>query len=116
MSKDAQTAKFHTLPKIHKQGTQDRPIISANECPTEKISKYVDRFLKPLAEQVDSYVKDTDLILSLLQNIRRRKDTILVTIDVSALYTSIPHAEGLNAARGGGPSSTDRTSTYLQIH
>ena len=44
MSKAPRTAKFYTLPKIHKKGTPGRPIISANECLTEKISRYVDHF------------------------------------------------------------------------
>ena len=42
MSKAPRTAKFYTLPKIHEEGTPGRPIISANDCPTEKISRYVD--------------------------------------------------------------------------
>ena len=62
ISKDPRTAKFYTLPKIHKEGVPGRPIISANDCPTEKIFKYEDHFLKPLAKNVDSYVKDTDHI------------------------------------------------------
>ena len=100
MSKEPRTAKFHTLPKIHKPGVPGRPIISANECPTEKISRYVDHFLKPLAKKVPTYVKDTDHILSILDNIKKlSRDTISVTIDVCALYTSIPHDEGLAAIR-----------------
>ena len=47
ITKEPHTAKFYTLPKIHKQGTPGRPIISANNCPTEKISRYVNHFLEP---------------------------------------------------------------------
>ena len=41
------TAQFYLLPKIHKRLIKPpgRPIVSANECPTERISQFVDLFL-----------------------------------------------------------------------
>ena len=38
------TANFYLLPKIHK----GRPIVSANNCPTKRISQFVDHFIQPL--------------------------------------------------------------------
>ena len=98
--KDPRTAVFYTLPKIHKANNPGRPIISANECPTEKISQFVDFYLSPLAHQVPSYIKDTNHFLEILHDISPLpKESILCTIDVSALYTSIPHEEGLLAIK-----------------
>ncbi len=92
------TALFYILPKIHKAGNPGRPIISANECPTERISIFVDHYIRPLAKKVPSYVKDTGHLLEILHDLGQlRKGMILVTIDVSALYTSIPHIDGLEA-------------------
>lgn len=51
------TAEFYILPKIHKPGAPGRPIVSANECPTEIISKIVDQSLKPLAMRTPSYIR-----------------------------------------------------------
>ncbi len=98
--KDPRTAVFYTLPKIHKANNPGRPIISANECPTEKISQFVDFYLSPLAQKVPSYIKDTNHFLEILHDISPLpQDSILCTIDVSALYTSIPHEEGLSAIK-----------------
>ncbi len=53
LESNPQTPEFYMLPKIYK-GTSPplgRPIISANGCPTEKISKFVDFFHKTSAHQ-----------------------------------------------------------------
>ncbi len=100
ITKEHCTARFYTIPKIHKQHHPGCPIISANECPTEKISRYVDHFLNPLAKQVPTYIKDTTHLLDILRKLNHvSPNSILVTADVSALYTSIPHIEGLAAIR-----------------
>ncbi len=100
MVKDPRTARFYTLPKIHKAGNPGRPIISANGCPTEKISKYVDHHINPLARLVNSYIKDTAHFLEVLKKIKSLPaHSKLVVIDVNALYTSILHMEGLAALR-----------------
>jgi hypothetical protein len=58
---ECRTANFYLLPKIHKgiYPPPGRPIVSANGCPTEKISKLVDHFLNPASTSHKSYVKDT---------------------------------------------------------
>ena len=49
------------LPKIHKEKTppKGRFIVSGNGCPIEKISEFVDHFLKPIVPKLKSHVKDT---------------------------------------------------------
>jgi hypothetical protein len=92
------TPCFYMLPKIHKQGTPGRPIISASGGPTDQISRYVDSFLKPLVPHIPSYIKDTPDFIRKLQNIQGVPTTaILCTIDVKALYTNIPHIQGISA-------------------
>ena len=98
--KHSTTPTFYMLPKVHKPNIPGRPIVSAIGGPTEKISKYIDTFLRPLVVQSPSYIKDTrDVIqkLLILESIPER--AILCTIDVSALYTNIPHDEGIEACR-----------------
>ena len=94
-----QTAKFYTLPKVHKKGTPGRPIISALNTATTNIAKFVDHHLQPIAETLPSYIKDTGAFLRKISNTKGvPRDAILVTLDVKALYTSIPHKEGINSA------------------
>ena len=51
--------RFYQLPKIHKVNKPGRPIVSANGHPTEKISKFVDFYLRLHVEALPSHLKDT---------------------------------------------------------
>ena len=95
------TANFYLLPKIHKNivPPPGRPIVSANDCPTERISQFVDNFIQPLIPQLSSYVRDSGQFFWILENINLLKDTILCTLDVTSLYTNIPNNEGIEAVR-----------------
>lgn len=98
--KTARTPLFYLLPKIHKPGNPGRPIVSATGGPTEKLSATVDYFLKPLAQKVDSYLQDTKDFLNKINSLGRiPPHSLLVTADVSALYTSIPHRDGILTAK-----------------
>ena len=56
--------------------------------------------LKPLVQTLPSYIKDTTHFLLQLQNLGPLPDNaLLVTLDVSSLYTNIPHNEGIDACR-----------------
>ena len=97
-STQTKPARFYLLPNIHKLGNPGRPIISSCDAPTERISKFVDHHLRPLVRTVPSYIKDTTDFLMKLQSLTNLpSDTLLVTLDVSSLYTNIPHAEGIAA-------------------
>ena len=96
------TPQLYLLPKIHKgiNPPPGRPIISANGCPTEKISEFVDHFLNPTLKHLRSFVKDTTHFLKLIYDLGQLPpNCTLVTMDVSSLYTNIPIEEGINTAR-----------------
>ena len=85
---------FYTLTKIHKPKPLRRPIISGCNGPTERISSFVDHLLQPIAMRQKSYIKDTtDFINFFEQTIPQ--DTILVSMDVTSLYTNIPQDDGI---------------------
>ena len=71
------------------------PII--NSGPTERVSSFLDHIIKPLVPTMPSYIKDSPHLISLLENTHILSNAILVTIDVSSLYTNIPQDEGMNA-------------------
>ena len=93
------TPPLYLLPKIHKPNMPGRPIISGCDSPTDKLSSFVDHFIKPLVPEIPSYIKDTDHFLEIIFNIPVPipPNTILVSIDVTSLYTNIPHDEGTRA-------------------
>ena len=58
------------------------------------MSSFVDRELQPLMAKIPSYIKyTTDFFNKLPDNF------ILVTLDVAALYSSIPHNNGIEACK-----------------
>jgi hypothetical protein len=96
------TAKLYFLPKIHKGITPPpgRPVVAANGAPTERISQFVDHFVNPFCPQIKSYVKDTTHFLQKLQEVGELpRGSMLVTMDVVALYPNIPHQGALDAVK-----------------
>ena len=64
------------------------------------MSTLVDRELKPLLANIPSYIKDTTDFLSKLSRFDNLPDSaILVTLDVTALYSSIPHDDGIGVCK-----------------
>ena len=94
------TPLFYMLPKIHKPNIPGRPIISGCDSPTEKLSIFIDHFLKQVVPFIPSYIKDTNHFLQTVLNIPfpLPSGALLVTIDVTSLYTNIPQDEGIHSS------------------
>ncbi|XP_067016780.1 uncharacterized protein [Acropora muricata] len=86
---------FYTLTKIHKPTPVGRPIISGCDGPTERISSFVDYILQPIAKAQKSYLKDTTDFINFIERTKIPKNTTLVSMDVTSLYTNIPQEEGI---------------------
>lgn len=120
---EIRTPQFYILPKTHKDfdetlplGYPGRPIVSACNSSTDNISKYIDFILKPLMQSLPSYVKDTsDFIRKLKSTKLAHANSYLVTLDVSSLYTNIPHDDGLEACRYFLDSETYSTGHELSV-
>ena len=98
MPNHPKTARFNLLPKTHKPGCPGRPIMSSSGAPTENISCFIDFFLKPCVSRICSYIWDTTDSLNRLHGLPRLPPgSLLVTLDVSSLYTTIPRDEGVAA-------------------
>ena len=126
LPRDPRCSRFSILPKIHKsrQTPSGRPIVSANDYPTERISEYASNILNPLVFKLPSFIKDTTHFLNKLSSLGNLpNNSLLVSLDVSSLYTNIPHSEGIQAARNTltnvshrdhlqKPYGTSSTSSY----
>lgn len=55
----SRTPIFYMLPKINKVNNPGTPVISSVKSHTEKLSAYVDEFLRPIAEKLPSHIQDT---------------------------------------------------------
>ena len=60
--------RFYLLPKIHKRlhNVPGRPVISNSGFLTENISAFLEYHLKPLLQNVKSFIKDTNDFLKKL--------------------------------------------------
>ena len=87
---------FYTLAKIHKPGLTGRPIISGCDGPTERISSFLDHILQPIAKAQKSYLKDTSHFINFIEKRKVPNNALLVSMDVTSLYTIIPQEEGIN--------------------
>lgn len=90
---------IYTLPKIHKDllHPPGRPIVSGIGSLTEPLSQYVDSHIKDLVYELPSHLKDTTDFLNKLKDCHMDSTDFLCTMDVSSLYPSIPHKDGLEA-------------------
>ena len=89
--------RFYMLPKIHKAGNPGRPIVSGTGTVTEPVSGYIDGLIKHIPVILDSYIKDTTHFLREISDLQVPERSYLVTLDVSSLYTNIPHDDGITS-------------------
>jgi len=86
---------FYPLTKIHKPTPVGRPIISGCNGPTKRISSFVDYILQPIAKSQKSYLKDTEDFINFVEKTKVPHNAIMVSLDVTSLYTNIPQEEGM---------------------
>ena len=81
------------LTKIHKPTPAGRPIISGCDGPTERLSSFLDRLLQPIAQKQKLYLKDKTAFINLIETTKVPKNAILVSMDVTSLYTNVLQEE-----------------------
>jgi hypothetical protein len=87
--------RFYGLPKLHKDGFPLRPIVSQIDGPTSRLNLLVDKLLHTAESNIPFLLQDTTAFLNLINTHSVcTPETYLVTLDVTSLYTNIPHTEG----------------------
>ena len=101
-------SRFYTLPKTHKKLNPTgkipiRPVIAGSGSAIENLSAFVDYYINPGMQQLPSYIRDTKHILNLIQDINNNgpleEDISMFTIDVKAMYPSMPRDLGIRGVR-----------------
>ena len=108
------------LPKIHKNKfpPPGRPIVSSVNSPTEKISMLLDIILQPFVLKTKSYIRDTGDFLSKVQGLEFNSNDWLFSMDVTSLYTNIPHNDGIECIKqvlSKRDISTPRNSSLIKL-
>ena len=95
------TQQLYLLPKIHKDplNPPGRPIVSGSGGPTERISQLVDHFIGNIVPLSQSYIRDSTHLINILTGISLQPGMLLCTLDITSLYTNIPHNEGIEAIK-----------------
>ena len=116
--------RFYLLPKIHKPLEKwtvpnkippGRPIVSDCNSESYKVSELIDYYLKPLATEHPSYLKDTQDFINKIRHLTLPEDCLLVTMDVESLYTNIDNKAGLTAVKEKMLSAQNRDIPIDQI-
>ena len=98
---DSRLPEFYGLPKIHKAEAPLRPVVAAFDGPMSKVSILLERILHQLLKFVPGHIGSTQEAIESLRrtfpDLKVPRHTILVTMDVVALYPSIPIDDGIQA-------------------
>ena len=95
---NAHTPFFYRLPKIHKPGCPLHSIVSGCDGPTDHFSAYITNFIQALASNLPSHFKDRKHFLNIIEKPPPLSPSaLLVTADVTSLYTNIPYKGGIAA-------------------
>ena len=90
---------FYLCPKIHKQPLKGRPIVANHSWCLKNVATYLDRQLQPVVKRLPHLLSNTIPLLNTLSTTKLPSDCLLITADVTSLYTNIPHTDGINAVR-----------------
>uniref|UniRef100_A0A5S6QSY2 Reverse transcriptase domain-containing protein n=1 Tax=Trichuris muris TaxID=70415 RepID=A0A5S6QSY2_TRIMR len=78
------------LPKIHKEDVPLRPVIASGQCVTSYLCRYLTTILKPLTGHRRSHAENSLSFATEIKQIELQDSDILVSYDVTDLFTSIP--------------------------
>lgn len=87
---DTSIAKIYGLPKTHKPNYPMRPIVSNINTPTSFLSRFIHKILSKSLIKPFSYIKNSSHLIEKLKNLNVPDDHVLISLDVTALYTNVP--------------------------
>ena len=90
-------AKFHIIPKIHKNPMMGRPIAASHSYITRPISIFIDELTKPKI-RIPTVLRDSGELIQLLEyTVLPTTECFLVTADVVSLYPNVDTKKALTA-------------------
>ncbi|BHF67272.1 hypothetical protein SprV_0301029800 [Sparganum proliferum] len=86
---DTALARFCGLPKVHKDDAPLQPILLLKGTPTYGLAKWLFRRLKFLTAESDTTVSSSAQFLEQLKGVSLHPNEVMVSFDVTSLFTSI---------------------------
>ncbi len=120
---DYRARTFYLLPKIHKKRDawpwpdmpEGRPIVSDTNSETYRISELIDYYLNPLATKHFSYIKNSYEFVNKIRNSTINDNFLLVTGDVSALYTNMNIDRMISCVKNAFDTNKDSSRPDKQL-
>lgn len=94
--KESKPPRMYGLPKVHKPGVPLRPIVSTIDSPTYHLSRYLANILKEYTGNSTSHIRNSSHFIELISTIHIDPDDILVSFDVTSLFTKVPINDSVN--------------------
>ena len=91
----SQPRRFYGLPRIHKDRIPVRPIVSYTGTPLYEVLKYIAEILKPYGKQKEQHTNNSKSFSTFICQQTIEPDEIMVSFDVTSLYTTIPIDQAL---------------------
>ena len=91
----SQPPRIYGLPKVHKPEVPLRPIVSCIGSPSYRLSKFITSLISPLGGKTSTHAKNSKHFLEAVQDVRVTEDELLVSLNVSSLFTNIPIVEAV---------------------
>jgi hypothetical protein len=87
---------FRLLAKLHKPDFSWRPIINCRNNPTSKICNFLDKLLKPLVENTETFIKDSQNLIQKCQDMIFETKPMIYSMDFTSLYSKMNHTHTAN--------------------
>ena len=94
--------RFYGQPKIRKPGVPILPIVSYSGSPLHKLNKHLASILKASVKDENNNAKNSTTFSNYSRNVPIEDDKIMVSFDVTPLYTNIPIIDTLNTKYNQG--------------
>ena len=88
--------RFYRLPKVHKTGAPLRPIVASRGSITYAVARHVADILSPIVGKNGYGLKNSTDLVRQLETCKLDEDDILVSFDVTALFTRVPVDQSLD--------------------
>ena len=85
-----ESPQMYGLPKVHREGTPVRPIVSTIGSPTYRLTKELARILSPLAGRNSYTVQNSTEFVCKIRGLHIHPEDQLVSFDVTSLFTQVP--------------------------
>ncbi|XP_021960182.1 uncharacterized protein LOC110856047 [Folsomia candida] len=89
------TPIFYGLPKVHKKDIPLRPIVDFQRSPSFKLATYLNTILKTISKKKYA-IKNSYEFVDRISTVKVKPGYILVSFDVTSLYTNVPQQHTLN--------------------